>query len=510
MNRTACLALGALLFPLLLFASSSYDVTRYEMDIVPDIASRRVSLDARVFIDNPALAPTFTFGLTDRYDTVDILVNGEAATTAYDNGTITITTATPQRHTVLSFHLSGDLGGSRDDPREVVTDSSIYLLWSDRFYPITFDDWAVMKTTVVLPAAFEVVAPGKKIATQSRGAMREHIFETTHPTVAGSVVASSEWVRTAKTIGGIPITTLLDRDSQKWSEQIFETSAEVLACYADLFGGYPFDGFRFLTIPGIYARRAFPGFVGYSPSYLEKEMTRTGHDAHETALLWWGYTTRGRGPASFQWTEGFGDYAEFLYDERHGKPIPQIFERFRAQYLQRDFATEPRYSELRGNMQDVIHGKYPWLMQVLRYRIGDEAFLRGLRLLFSRYRHTTFTMKELVNIFTEATGEPVDWWYDEWIARPGVPEWNVTVARRREGDGWMTTVTIEQKGELYRTPVEVAIDAEVRRVETIAVEGARTTASFPTVEEPRAVSVDPERRLLLRVSRNGDDRATNQ
>jgi hypothetical protein len=76
--------------------------------------------------------------------------------------------------------------------------------------------------------------------------------------------------------------------------------------------GCAFGEYNFVTIQGLYARRASNGFVAYSPDYLDKEMTRTRYDAHETSLLWWDSTTRGSAPGSWQWTEGFGDYVETI------------------------------------------------------------------------------------------------------------------------------------------------------------------------------------------------------
>ena len=99
----------------------------------------------------------------------------------------------------------------------------------------------------------------------------------------------------------------------------------------------------------MYARRAFTGFVGYEPGYLERTLERDGYDGHETALLWWGYATRGEGPGAFQWTEGFGDYVEILYAEGTGKPVPYNMQRARDAFL----AMNPRPDDmLRVNSDD--------------------------------------------------------------------------------------------------------------------------------------------------------------
>jgi len=162
----------------------------------------------------------------------------------------------------------------------------------------------------------------------------------------------------------------------------------VLDFYASRFGRYAFDQFTFATVDGIYARRAVAGGVIYDVRYLAEEFRTTGHDAHETALLWWFYTVAGRGLGSYQWTEGFGDYAEMLYDEARGLPVPADFELCRRGYLRtagtRD---EPPMTAPRGPLAgNFVHGRLPWVMHVLRFADGDSAFDRGVRLLFDRWR----------------------------------------------------------------------------------------------------------------------------
>ncbi len=479
----------------------TYDITRYDLLIEPDFRSRRMKLSARVEIANPDLDSTFSFGLNERYGSIDAAASANATVRIERSGsTIQVVVHPPSRDPTLSFALEGALGRSGDEEYEVVGDSSLFLLWSDRFYPIDMSDWAVMTTTVVLPAGFEAIAPGRPAGTRELdGGMCAHLFETSGPVVCASVAADARWIRSERTVGGIAITTLLHPESQRFAEQILETSGEVLGFYAQTYGFYPFDGFAFITLRGLYARRAFPGFVGYDPAYLKKEMETTGHDAHETALLWWGYATKGSGPSSFQWTEGFGDYAEILYDERYGKPRPSIFRYFREKYLAMKPEEEPPYTALRGEMQPVIHGKYPWLLHLLRYLCGDDGFGRAMRLVFERYRYRTFSMDELVATLEEGTGRPLGAWRREWIDRQGVPVLRLSSSAREASGAWEVEVIIEQEGAIYHMPLEIGIEtAEGMRVETIGLDGPRVDARFRSPAAPRRVVLDPNGWILFR------------
>jgi len=470
-----------------------WDVRYYDLRIAPDFSTSTLRVVATVEIDNPDLEPSHLFGLNDRYTSVVVRADGEPVGVERESGWIAVTLDAPVREFTLTFDLSGNLGRSDGERRDVVADSSLFLLWSDRFYPIVFDDWAVVQTAVTLPPGFEVVAPGRKTVVVPSDAGDIHLFATSYPTVCFSVIADRRWIRGGGARDGILVQTLLHPESRRFADQIVETSAEVLRFYADTYGEYAFDDFTFVTIDSIYARRAFPGFVGYSPAYLQKEFTTTGHDAHETALLWWFYTLRGNGPGSFQWTEGFGDYAEILYDEAYAKPVPAIFQRFRSEYLAMDPAEDVPYEALRGNTpQRIVHGKYPWLMHLVRYAVGDDAFRRAMRLLFDRYRFRTFTMPEYVATLEEGAGQSLQWWREGWLERSGVPTISMRYEVAERGDSCATSVALEQSGPARTVPLDIGLETpDGMQVERVVLEETRATRVFLTRARPSRVVLDP-------------------
>lgn len=414
----------AVVFAFLLPAAAAelpYDVRSYDVTVEPDFNARTLHLVATVTVDNPKLAREFEFSLTNAYTDVKVTADGQLAPFEHKDRVITVRPKQTNKLVKLRFELRGPNAKSRSEEREVIEPESLFLIWSDQWYPVVWDDWASVRTTVTLPKAFRAIAPGKLVASKNSGGRNHYIFQTSQPAVCFSVFADSRWVERQRTIRGIRFATLLDPESdRKYADLIFETSADVVHFYSKLYGGYPFDQFSFVTVPRMYARRAFNGWIGYTPEYLEKEMLRTGYDAHETALLWWGYTSRGDGPGAWQWTEGLGDYAEFQYAEARNKPLAEIFIRQRDKYLATPPEKDLHYTELRGNSpQELIHGKYPWIMHALRQEVGDEAFVRGGRKLFSSYKHRVFTMDEFIAVFESASGKSLKAWRAEWFEAKG-------------------------------------------------------------------------------------------
>lgn len=227
-------------------------------------------------------------------------------------------------------------------------------------------------------------------------------------------------------------------------------------------------------------------------------MTRTGYDAHETSLLWWLYATHGRGPGSFQWTEGLGDYVEVMYAESAGKPLASIFATFRQQYLNMPASQDVTFRNLRGNTpQEIVHGKYPWAMQVLRDAIGDTAFRRGIQRLFSKYRYRAYTMDDFIATFEEASGSSLQWWRVEWLERQGVPEIAMQVTTP-SGSPDQITCRLSYLGEVYHLPLDIGIQTRTgMQVKRVLFQQPEQSFTFH-VSQPTGAVLDPNNRLLLR------------
>lgn len=479
------------------------DIQRCELLIRPDLATRRLRLTATLSIANPAGDTEFTFFLAAWYDSVQVRSRAGPATWTREGDVVTVRIARSSAHERLVFHLSGAPGQSAGDDRPVLADSSIYLLWSDRFYPADFDDWTIVSTQLEVPRGFRVFAPGRRVHAADHGALHVERYETSQPIRAASVIADARWEETERTIAGRRMRTLLYPASRAAAAQIFRTSADVLGFYSSRFGPYAFDQFTFATVDGIFARRAIAGGVIYEMRYLAEELRTTGHDAHETALLWWFYTIAGRGPGSYQWTEGFGDYAEMLYDEARGLPVPADFAAYRRGYLRMaGTPDEPPITAPRGPLAgNFVHGRLPWVMHVLRFAVGDAAFERGVRLLFDRWRFRSFTLEEFVATLSAGTGQSLEWWRHDWLDRGGVPEltWHAGIAP--DSGGYRVTVSLRQTGAVYHLPLEIGIEsAQGLRVDRVQLDEPTEDFRFWSASEPARVLIDPRGWLLAKIT----------
>ena len=133
----------------------------------------------------------------------------------------------------------------------------------------------------------------------------------------------------------------------------------------------------------------------------------------------------------------------------------------------------------------VLHALSSWL--------GEARFHAALKLYTTRHAHGLVETADFRQAVEDATGEPADWFFDQWVMRAGHPSltmrWSHDPARGR------LSVTIEQPEPCYRLPLTIGIAGAPSL--QIEVTRARETFVCPVVENPRWVMADPAGELLI-------------
>jgi aminopeptidase N len=145
-----------------------------------------------------------------------------------------------------------------------------------------------------------------------------------------------------------------------------------------------------------------------------------------------------------------------------------------------------------------------WTLHMLRRLVGDSAFFRGVRQYYNAHRHGTALTDDLRRAVEATSGRPLDWFFDQWLRRPGYP----TPVLRWDYDSTASSVSVTVDQErarfgLYRFPLTLAIQdpsGGVRRVQIEVAAQPRTTVQlpFPVAARPARVVLDPDTDLLAR------------
>ena len=262
-------------------------------------------------------------------------------------------------------------------------------------------------------------------------------------------------------------------------------------CYAGYGGGMEATSSTMLGDDTIHDARA------------DQDFPSDGLVAHELAHQWWGDLITERYWTDVWLSESFATYAEYLWT-RHDKGEDEgalNLEEKKAAYL-REAKTRyirplvfNRFNEPWEVMDSHSYPKGAAVLHVLRAAVGDAPFFRALGLFLHRYEFKSADTHDLMEAFKDATGRNMDWFFDQWVFRPGHPvfqvswNWDDTAHKAR-----MTIVQAQDTSKgvpIYRLPVRIGLfTAAGKRVETVELKERESTFEFACDSKPRLVRFD--------------------
>ncbi|MBL7840674.1 MAG: HEAT repeat domain-containing protein [Cyclobacteriaceae bacterium] len=137
------------------------------------------------------------------------------------------------------------------------------------------------------------------------------------------------------------------------------------------------------------------------------------------------------------------------------------------------------------------------VMRMLHKHVGDEKWKQILKTYFSTNAHKPVTTEDFRKAIEQVTGDPMEWFFDQWVYRVGHPVFEVTKQYDKSSKQLILTVTQKQKpdslgiyphAEFFQGKVEIEIDDAIETVWLNAQE--ENVFSFPISQEPKLVNFD--------------------
>jgi tetratricopeptide (TPR) repeat protein len=147
--------------------------------------------------------------------------------------------------------------------------------------------------------------------------------------------------------------------------------------------------------------------------------------------------------------------------------------------------------------QSMANDKGGMLYHMLRWVMGDKKFDQAMRTLFEKYAGKPVGLKELRTVTSEIQGEPLTWFYSQWLDSTGAPEFKNKYTVFRVKKGFRVVGQIQQDLDLFRMPVELKIDTDGKtETKIIDVVGTNSSYTVETFGKPRKIVIDPDSRVL--------------
>ncbi len=340
---------------------------------------------------------------------------------------------------------------------------------------------------------------------------QEHVAYLVSMVIGEFVVEQEEW-------RGRPVTYYVPKERAADLKRTFGRTKAMLEFFSQRFGiEYPWDKYAQVVVEQFI----WGGMENTSVTTLydralhdERAMLDSTPDwliAHELGHQWWGDLVTCRDWTHLWLNEGFATYSEALWAEHHlGRDerdwhLLSDLRPARTGTTQSQPVVDRRYRHPGSMFDSRVYPKGGWLLHMLRSRLGDDDFFRGLERYGTVFAYKSVETNDLRLTLERLYGVPLGRFFYDFAERPGHPELLVESDWLAEDKLLRIKVSQTQKAEPYHIPlkIEVVTDDSPGATPTV-VEKEMTEREFtlfvPAVRHPHQVRVDPEFTLLATIN----------
>lgn len=336
-----------------------------------------------------------------------------------------------------------------------------------------------------------------------------------HATYLTSIIVG-EFVPVVGEYAGVPIATNVYRNELEEGKVTAARLPDMVKFFSEKTGvKYPYAKYAQTTVrdfgggmENITATTQTDNMI--HDARTELDSTADSLESHELAHQWFGDYVTCRSWSDIWLNESFATYFQALWDE-------QSLGHDDFLYLDVRGNQESYYSAwARGQRRPIVTKHYAnpdsvfdtyayprggAVLHMLRTFLGDDNWWRSINHYLTKYAHQPVETAQLRIAIEETTGQPMDWFFDEWLYKMGHPVFRVTQDYDAANKMLSLKIRQEQRADpessypqagLFQTPVDIEIGtATSTRVERVQIEAKEEqTFKLPVDSEPLLVNFD--------------------
>ena len=391
---------------------------------------------------------------------------------------------------------------------------------------------------VTVPAGYAAISNGGLLEkhTATNGAATYHWSQTLpHANYLISVYAGRfEKGDLDPAFGTIPLSYWVPEGHLAEGAYAFRNTTRMVEFFSRRFDyEYPWDKYDQVAVPD-YAIGAMEhtGVTGHrwsvlrdaaAPENFGPPLFRQYHDfwtadgtiSHELAHHWFGNNLTCRNLSYIWLNESFASYLQILWDEEDLGRETLMLDRQVAldqylDYVHSEHLIRPLEYHRFDMPDDIYNEAHTYLkgaivLHMLRGIMGDEPFFRAMGYYLKKHQFANVESSDLLDAIAEATGQNLDWFFDDWVYGGGHPLFEISytyLSARRQIDLQVTQVQPLVDGQdRFKLPVTVRIaTAEGMTQHRIWLEEASESFFLASPGKPLMVSFDGSGDLVAEIN----------
>ena len=363
---------------------------------------------------------------------------------------------------------------------------------------------------VTAPAHYQVVSSGSLIEeTDMLDGTRKTHWRTDVPIPTKVVVigAARFAVEYAGDYKGIPIQNWVYPQDRDAGFHDFGVTNRVMEFFETNIGPYPYEKLANVQSKTRYGGMENASNIFYSENSISGTRQNEGLIAHEVAHQWFGNSVSEIDWQHIWLSEGFATYFTQLYMEAtYGKErmqdgmnrarssVLRFYERVPDAPLVNPQITDPN-QHLNANS----YQKGGWILHMLRYQIGDEAFWNGIRAYYETYRDQNASSAQFQEKMEEASGQDLEVFFQQWLYQAGQPVLEGTWSYNPGVNTVNITLSQEQSGPSFVFPMEIDLkmDSGDTVTKMLEINSEKESFNFEVESAVTNIEFDPNTWLLF-------------
>ena len=363
-------------------------------------------------------------------------------------------------------------------------------------------DKATVDFIVTAPDHYQVVSNGREeedtlLPDQTR---RTHWHESAPLYTSLMVIGVADFaIDHTADVQGIPIYDYVFPENKSQGFRDYAIAAQILPFYIQHVGAYAYE-----KLANVQSKTIFGGMENASAIfYFENSVGDKGIEslmAHEIAHQWFGDAVTETGWQHLWLSEGFASYMTWLYMEnKYGRDTlnkGMAKDRKAVLAFEKKRFTPVVDTTVHNNYMQLLNAnsyqKGSWVLHMLRRRVGDSIFWKGLAGYFAAYRNGNANTGDFEKAMETAGGQDLQSFFRQWLYTAGHP--SLRISRSYDPDKKWLDLQVEQKqGTLFEFPLEFSVDGVLH---TLSIKDKITRIQIPLTAPPSAVVMDPNINLL--------------
>jgi len=369
-----------------------------------------------------------------------------------------------------------------------------------------------------VPREYRVLSNGRLVSVSDnpeRGTKTYHWSQDKPHSTYLSALIAGPYVVSENSLGPLPINYWYYEKDRKDALISFQRTPEILAFLGKTYGyDFPWDKYDQIIVPGGGGTETTSAtMLTQSIMHdLKGEKDFSVHRwliTHEAAHQWWGDLVTCRDWGHTWINESFGTYSEVQYAEfESGRDEAAVdllgkknryIEEAHSRYMRP--IVFHRWEEPGQNFDRHTYQKGAAVVHMMRWILGEKPFLNMLSHFLHKHAFQPADTHDVLTAIKEATGQNLDWFFDQWLLRPGHPIFDIRAEWSEETKKltWRVLQTQDTTAgvPIFKTPVVLsAVTPTGRRSEKVWITDRDTVFTFDCAQKPLMVRFDDGDYLL--------------